>query len=349
MLLCACESDKEKPSLTTCSVVNTQVNYVSSASASISFVVKYEYSSTTPDTRQPGIKKYGVYYSTSNQNPGHADGSVVVDNSQGATTVFNVTVPDLRENQHYYARGFIRDALGSDVLGNVVEFTTAGSSKASLNDFLGTYKCRAHRLRADDYVTWNNIVVTSYEAGDHREWVRVEGLLNGHQSFTALGRFDTNKGYIRLWGGWYYGYTYTIASMGDTLLYPIFYPVYATSSTSYYLQTNNPSDDDGGGEILLKRNSDGTLYMTASEKADKNNRYANGYLFDYYRVADEEYSNHQTIIIALDGTTFTKTSSAHAPARLPDKRMNISQTDTYEKDSYISHRAAVCGKRVCGQ
>lgn len=187
----------------------------------------------------------------------------------------------------------------------------------SLSDFLGTYSCHAHRQKNNDYVDWNNVVISERNIGvDNPDYnILVEGLIYGQSSYAAVGKFDESNGFIRLFGGWYLGENpCTINAKGDTLLYPIFYPIYVdNSNNAYYLDGYNY--EEVFGQILLKRNSDGTLIFSPSDKADINNRYANAYRFDYVRASNGTVTGYNTVLYLLDGTTLTKTSSASAPSR----------------------------------
>ena len=193
----------------------------------------------------------------------------------------------------------------------------ASANVPSLSDFLGTYSCHAHRQKNNDYVDWNNVVISERNIGvDNPDYnILVEGLIYGQSSYAAVGKFDESNGFIRLFGGWYLGENpCTINAKGDTLLYPIFYPIYVdNSNNAYYLDGYNY--EEVFGQILLKRNPDGTLIFSPSDKADINNRYANAYRFDYVRASNGTVTGYNTVLYLLDGTTLTKTSSASAPSR----------------------------------
>lgn len=201
--------------------------------------------------------------------------------------------------------------------GTFTVIKAASANVPSLSDFLGTYSCHAHRQKNNDYVDWNNVVILERNIGvDNPDYnILVEGLIYGQSSYAAVGKFDESNGFIRLFGGWYLGENpCTINAKGDTLLYPIFYPIYVdNSNNAYYLDGYNY--EEVFGQILLKRNSDGTLIFSPSDKADINNRYANAYRFDYVRASNGTVTGYNTVLYLLDGTTLTKTSSASAPSR----------------------------------
>lgn len=201
--------------------------------------------------------------------------------------------------------------------GTFTVIKAASANVPSLSDFLGTYSCHAHRQKNNDYVDWNNVVISERNIGvDNPDYnILVEGLIYGQSSYAAVGKFDESNGFIRLFGGWYLGENpCTINAKGDTLLYPIFYPIYVdNSNNAHYLDGYNY--EEVFGQILLKRNSDGTLIFSPSDKADINNRYANAYRFDYVRASNGTVTGYNTVLYLLDGTTLTKTSSASAPSR----------------------------------
>lgn len=184
-----------------------------------------------------------------------------------------------------------------------------------LSDFLGTFSCHAHRYKNNDYVDWNDVVISEYyEEGNTLFNVMVEGLIYGQSAYTALGHFDETKGCIRLFGDWFItNHTCTINAKGDTLLYPIFYPMYVDKNNNEYYLESTYDGQNIGGELLLIRNNDGTLSFTASDKADNNGRYANVYRFKYFRASNTTDTGYTTILYALNGTTLTK-SSAQVPS-----------------------------------
>lgn len=206
--------------------------------------------------------------------------------------------------------------------GTFTVIKAASSGVPALSDYLGTYSCHAHRQRNNDYVDWDNVVISSYTAdSEGKVDVLVEGLIYGQTAYSALGKFDETNGYIRLYGGWYLEEKQcTITSKGETLLNPVFYPMYVNGTDTSYI-SNNVNDADFMGEILLVRNSDGTISLQPSDKADSNGRYANVYRFDYFLASDKSYTNYNTVFYLLNGTTLTKTSSAtSAPSKIRNRK-----------------------------
>lgn len=325
-LLCACESDKEQAATKTCYINNTQVSNLSSDAVEIAFTVAYESGAGYNDSNRPEIKMYGVYYSASSNRPTANDQSVVGTNPQYGQTLFTVSLKYFMANTHYYARAFIRDAIGTEIMGDVIEFTTLknGSSSATLNDFLGTYKCRAQRL--DGYETWDNVVVTSfYNEETKADWVEIFGFWDGYKCYTMMGPFDAANSMAHLYGSWYdVNYPCYFEETGDTAFYAVPFPVVVFSNGDWdYLEMKDINAIDGNGEVLLKRNADGSLYLTASDKPDKNNHYANAILYDYLIAETAEWSAYKSFAMWLDGATFTKVSSNHAPAHSPEQARSI--------------------------
>ena len=77
----------------------------------------------------------------------------------------------------------------------------------------------------------------------------------------------------------------------------------------------NQDEDSYAGEILLKKQSDGTLTFKASDKSDNNGLYANAYRFKYYYHDSGDDTGYATKIYWLD-IKLTKVSSYHAPQQL---------------------------------
>ncbi|MBQ7698598.1 MAG: hypothetical protein IJT35_08490 [Paludibacteraceae bacterium] len=227
-----------------------------------------------------------------------------------------LVVGDYIEAQNCHLMNYNGQAELKDGTFTVIKAASSGVPK--LSDFLGTYSCHAHRQKNNDYVDWNNVVISSYtEDLEGDVDIMVEGLIYGISAYTALGKFEETNGYIRLYGGWYLEEKQcTITSKGETLLNPIFYPMYVNGTDTSYI-SNNENDADFMGEILLVRNSDGTISLQPSNKADSYGRYANVYRFDYFLASDKSYTNYNTVFYLLNGTTLTKTSSAtSAPAKM---------------------------------
>ena len=123
-LLCACESDKEHPVVKTCYIYQTEVTALYANSADISIIVGVNSEKGYVDPYlSPEIKSYGVYYSETTNRPTASDG-VVEKTTSDSPYELMVTVTNLKEKTLYYARAFIKDALGSEILGDVIEFTT---------------------------------------------------------------------------------------------------------------------------------------------------------------------------------------------------------------------------------
>ena len=131
-LLCACESDKDL-SLNSCVITETRVTSLSSNEAEISFKLEFpSVSGNGNNSQSPDIKKYGAYYSASSNIPTSNDEVILLDNTSESKWSFSVPISNLKEKTHYYARPFVRDALGSQVTGEVIEFTTL-NDKVTMN------------------------------------------------------------------------------------------------------------------------------------------------------------------------------------------------------------------------
>ena len=131
-LFCACESDKDL-SLNSCVITETQVTALGSNEAEISFKLEFpSVSGNGNNTQSPDIKKYGVFYSASSNIPTSNDEVIILENTSDYKWSFSVPISNLKEKTHYYARPFVRDALGSQVTGEVIEFTTL-NDKVTMN------------------------------------------------------------------------------------------------------------------------------------------------------------------------------------------------------------------------
>ena len=122
-LLYACKSDD--PTFCTCKITETQVTSLVYNEAKIHYMIEHPSLNGNGDSyKSPSIAKYGVYYSATNNNPTSNDQVVLYDHSGDYSMSEEVTITGLKEKTHYYVRGVLRDALGSQILGDVIEFTT---------------------------------------------------------------------------------------------------------------------------------------------------------------------------------------------------------------------------------
>ena len=118
--LIGCDS-KNTPSADFCVITETQVTSLSATEAVIHYMMEYP---AITDYQWPEIKKFGVYYSTTNSNPKSGDLTVALDHSGTGAMGLDVPISGLQPKTHYYVRGFVRDALETEVLGEVIEFNT---------------------------------------------------------------------------------------------------------------------------------------------------------------------------------------------------------------------------------
>ena len=68
-----------------------------------------------------------------------------------------------------------------------------------------------------------------------------------------------------------------------------FYPICQTTGSSWDYLTNGAGYENSG-EAWLTMNSDGTISLGPSDYPDENGRFANGFVFVYYKVDDNSYA-----------------------------------------------------------
>lgn len=275
------------------------------------------------------MKELGFFYSSTSTKPGQGDKylrSTSVSNLAAGTYDINWQIKDLSPNTKYYVRMYYKEGTTYHYSADTRSFTTLSnsSSVATLNDFLGYYTCHANKDGYDGPTEWYINITSFYDEETQCNWIEILGFDEGDKRFTAFGPFDATKGYARLQGGWYdTDYPVYFDSSGDTAFYALMYPRYydSNSGNAYYLQTDETSTPGTtSGEILLKRNADGSLYLTPSDKPDKNNRYANCVSYDYLQEETVTWKDFSTFSFWLDGTTYTKLSSDQVPAKTPSKK-----------------------------
>ena len=122
-LLCGCENIDFLPSVQFGQPV-VQSTTGSTATIRVNMTFSYQYGTT--------VEYYGIYYSTSNEEPGKLDGVAQESYSGSAPSSFTITVAGLNANTTYYARAFIRTSV-SESVSEVITFTTNGSISVTTN------------------------------------------------------------------------------------------------------------------------------------------------------------------------------------------------------------------------
>lgn len=262
------------------------------------------------------VKERGICFVPGDGTPDFSYGSKSAGSGRGS---FVCAVSGMKENSYSYRAYAINEA--GTVFGETktVSFTGGGSggsggggggaSRLTINDFLGTYKCKAYAYSSNKYESWENVNIGTFTGSDNTTWIYVEGIYFGHDYLVALGKFDEQNQCLRLYSDWYFKNNHFVFNGSDTTYYGVFHPVYVTDSVFYWLYGG--SEQDGCSEAWLTFNSEGKLIFGPSNSADDYNRYANGYTFKYYRVYDEEYCGYFSI---LTNVTFTKTGDGALPA-----------------------------------
>lgn len=140
LLCCSCDDDFQYYTL---AIQNTS-SVATSTSATVTADIVYKdkngrvqtYISNYTDG-VPTIEYYGVYYSTTNSNPGKGDKKVMIENTRSYNGYeklqkVEVDLTGLTKNTSYYARVFVCNTYGEET-GNVIEFTTKGSVTVKTN------------------------------------------------------------------------------------------------------------------------------------------------------------------------------------------------------------------------
>lgn len=140
LLCCSCDDDFQYYTL---AIQNTS-SVATSTSATVTADIVYKDKNGRVQTSisdyadgVPTIEYYGVYYSTTNSNPGKGDKKVMIENSKGYNGYeklkkVEVDLTGLTKNTSYYARVFVCNNYGEET-GNVIEFTTKGSVTVKTN------------------------------------------------------------------------------------------------------------------------------------------------------------------------------------------------------------------------
>ena len=140
LLCCSCDDDFQYYTL---AIQNTS-SVATSTSATVTADIVYKDKNGRVQTSisdyadgVPTIEYYGVYYSTTNSNPGKGDKKVMIENNRGyhgyeKLKKVEVDLTGLTKNTSYYARVFVCNNYGEET-GNVIEFTTKGSVTVKTN------------------------------------------------------------------------------------------------------------------------------------------------------------------------------------------------------------------------
>jgi len=140
LLCCSCDDDFQYYTL---AIQNTS-SVATSTSATVTADIVYKDKNGRVQTSisdyadgVPTIEYYGVYYSTTNSNPGKGDKKVMIENNRSYNGYerlqkVEVDLTGLTKNTSYYARVFVCNNYGEET-GNVIEFTTKGSVSVKTN------------------------------------------------------------------------------------------------------------------------------------------------------------------------------------------------------------------------
>ncbi len=241
-----------------------------------------------------------------------------------------LVVGDYIEAQNCHLMNYNGQAELKDGTFTVIKAASQGSTLGSqISDFVGTWSCYEYNQNNSSYETHEGVEIYTWtNSNTNTEWIAVSGLA-GYSDQEALGEYDATNKVLRLYTGLYFerdAWTYE-----DTTYIDSFYPVCVVTSgntwNGYYISDGGK---DGNGEAWLSFNSNGQLVLGASNSADTNGRYANGYAFAQYV---KDYANgFRGWYSVYTNVTLTKTSSYvsaparrripiqwHAPMKLPAK------------------------------
>lgn len=219
---------------------------------------------------------------------------------------------ELTSGTTYYVRAYATNSEGTNYSNNEISFI-AEQSSVTLSDFLGVFSVSAFNEDTQQYETWTGTNIATWNnPNTNTTWVKVEGLMlgNGYEYiYTALGEYDDEHNSIRLYAGWHFtsnSYHFYFNDNPDVLYYSSFVPIYQTTGTTWYYLDHGEGYENSG-EAWLTMNSDGTISLGPSEYPDEHGRFANGFVFDYYKADDDSYSGHFN---RYTDVKLTKTSKA---------------------------------------
>lgn len=282
------------------------------------------------------ITSRGLCWSTS-PNPTVETGSSVTCGS--GTGSFTEQITGLTANTTYHIRAYATNVVDTNY-GNDVTFTTEQSS-VSLSDFLGVYSVSAFNRDTQQNETWTGTNIATFNnSSTNTTWIKVEGLIegSGYEFYTALGEYSEEHHAIRLYGGWGFSsssYHFYFTDEPDVWYYARFYPIYQTTGTTWYYLEHG-SGYGNSGEAWLTMNPDGTLSLGPSEYPDENGRFANGFVFDYFKVEDNTKAGR---FYRYTDVMLTKTSKIPMNSNEESNEVsNVKHDEKYSKRQFDNKR-----------
>ena len=281
----------------------------------------------------------GICYAAGSVTPTVGDNRVSAGSGKGS---FSAVLQNITQGTYSY-RAFATNSAGT-AYGAVSTFTMSSSSTSgggesgggsggsgsggsggsstlgsSVSDFIGTYSFYGYDADKKQYVTWDDVTISTWtNSGTNTEWIKVAGLNEGYALEAALGEFDATNKAIRLYAYYYLSdYTYKLAGKGDTIFYSMFFPVYAPKGSTTWELITDGAGYNGVGEAWLTFNSSGKLILGPSKTADSKGNYANGFNFVACYAEDNKLFTWYDTFIEVE---LTKVSSSSAPARTPSRR-----------------------------
>ncbi len=232
------------------------------------------------------VTRRGVCWSTSS-NPTVSNSTTYDGTGVGS---FNSTLTGLSQNTTYYVRAYATNSQGT-TYGAQKTFKTQAARGSSLADFLGTYNVTTYNFDDSEWASWSGtkiMIMENLTLGSNA--VAITGMMYGagYDFFRACGKYDPVNKCIRLYSGWGSTSTFYFSSDPNVEYNAYFYPVFASSSGSYYITTGGYDGANERGEAWLVFNSDGSLSLRGSNTPDENGRYANGFCFVYNNATSGE-------------------------------------------------------------
>ena len=284
-------------------VITSNATNVTSSSATVCGIVTDDGGMT--------VSSRGICYNVGDQTP-TIEGSTTASSGYG-TGSFEVTLTGLSGGTQYSYRAYATNSAGT-AYGDLKSFTTQQSGNPNSEGYTGTYSVSAYNWDENEWVSWSNVVINTFNNNhSSNQGVYVQGL-NGtgdNDYFCALGEINPQKNCIELMMGWAFtADTFYFTSEPGVWYTGRFNPVYTIGTSFYWLDYGSGWDGSGtawltssGSNKLTFGPSDTPSYQESTSTATP--YYANGYCFGYYKTNGGGYSGRFNVFTQI---TLTKVS-----------------------------------------